>query len=87
MIPERDIWRAANLLIREHKLMLRSSQPGEPVRCSTAAIVMGNCLAGYQAGDRPIASSARKQTELTSAFRCPHVIRKDFQITRYAEDV
>jgi len=45
------------------------------------------CLAGYQAGDRPIASSARKQTELTSAFRGPHMIRKDFQITRYTEDV
>src|SRR5438477_8789239 len=49
MIPDRDIWRAANLLIREHGVRRRSLRPGEPMKCSNAAIMRGN-LSGFVSG-------------------------------------
>jgi len=51
MIPDRDIWRAANLLIREHGAGAESCQPGEPMKCSNAAIATGN-LSGFVSGGR-----------------------------------
>jgi len=49
MIPNRDIWRAANLLIREHKTEAEQWQPGGPMKCSNAAIMRGN-LSGFASG-------------------------------------
>ena len=50
LIPDRDIGRAANLLIREHGAGAESCQPGEPMKCSNAAIATGN-LSGFALGE------------------------------------
>ena len=41
MISELDIWRAANLLIRQHGAGRLPKRRGGPVRCSIAATMTG----------------------------------------------
>ena len=66
MISDRDIWRAANLLIREH----RADAEVVAARRADEMLERGDRdgratgLASHQAGDRRVASRARGEAEL-----------------------
>ena len=70
MIPDRDIWRAANLLIREHKAEADIVAARRADECWNAAIVTGN-LSGFGSSGQSLSYRPRPWGSRISAARRP----------------
>jgi hypothetical protein len=75
MIPDRDIWRAANLLIREHSTeakIVAARQADEMLEAATATVNWSGCASGGRLSSYwPHPSESRISRRLTARLCGP----------------